>query len=174
MASQLNLVFICTYNAGRSQMAEAFARDLGRGRLEAASVGTEPAAALNFKTLQVMGEVGFDLARHYAKGFHGRISDGDYYVVMGTDVVIPEAWGGLQPCETWAIPNPKGMPLEMFRIIRDQIQEHVTDLLRRLLDTRGLSINRRTVHAFYQSESSGETDGRAETKDCGRVLGNIA
>ena len=58
------VIFVCIHNSGRSQMAEAFAKRLGAGRIEAESAGTEPGGELNPTVVQAMEEIGYDMSGH--------------------------------------------------------------------------------------------------------------
>lgn len=67
------LLFVCVENAGRSQMAEAFARHYGKGNLEAHSAGTKPASRVNPTVAAVMKEKGIDLSRNQPKMLDSKI-----------------------------------------------------------------------------------------------------
>src|SRR4051812_24711416 len=72
------VIFVCVENANRSQMAEAFARIHGAGRVEAVSAGSRPSGRINPKAVEAMREVGYDLAAHESKGldeFNGQAFD---------------------------------------------------------------------------------------------------
>ena len=62
------VLFVCVENSNRSQMAEAFARIHGAGRVEAASAGSKPSGRVNPKTVEAMKELGYDLTTHASKG----------------------------------------------------------------------------------------------------------
>jgi protein-tyrosine-phosphatase len=78
------ILFVCVENSNRSQMAEAFARIHGAGRVEAASAGSRPSGRVNPRAIAAMRELGYDLTTHVSKGldaFDGR--DVDVAVTMG-------------------------------------------------------------------------------------------
>jgi len=120
-------------NCNRSQMAEAFARIYGAGRVEACSAGCRPALTVHQKAVTAMQELGYDLGQHRPKGLSA-IPDTEY------DVVVTMGCGDQCPVlktkrrEDWAIPAPKDLPPEQFRQVRDQIRENVKELLARLCD----------------------------------------
>jgi protein-tyrosine-phosphatase len=129
----MELVFVCTYNSGRSQMAEAFARLAGGQELEVSSAGITPGREVNPKTRAVMRELGFDLSGQQPKGLAlSQNRDSNYLVVMGTDVALETGGERIEPQEIWGIPNPQGKPLEEIREIRNLIQNQVEELLERI------------------------------------------
>jgi protein-tyrosine-phosphatase len=123
------LLFVCVENSNRSQMAEAFARLHGAGRVEAYSAGSRPSGRVNPRAVALMAEVGYDLTRHRSKGL-ADLPAGEFEAVVGMgcgDEGCP-----LVPAkrhEEWGIPDPKGMPPEQYREVRDLIEEKVKDLL---------------------------------------------
>lgn len=79
-----NVLFVCIENACRSQMAEAWARHLGRGRLNAFSAGSRPAGRVNPRAIEVMKERGLDLNGQQSKGFDALPAlTWDYVITMG-------------------------------------------------------------------------------------------
>lgn len=125
------VVFVCNENCNRSQMAEAFARRYGAGRVEAFSVGLHPAQAVHAKALTTMEELGYDLHEHSPKGL-AELSDIEYdvAVTMGCDVEHPDLKARRN--EDWNIPVPKELPIEQFRAVRDEIGKKVQQLIDRL------------------------------------------
>jgi protein-tyrosine-phosphatase len=125
-------LFVCVENSNRSQLAEAFARLHGGGRVEAHSAGSRPSGRVNPRAVELMAEVGYDLTRHHSKGL-GELPAGEFDVVVGMgcgDEGCP-----LVPArrrEEWGIPDPKEMPPEQYRQVRDRIEAKVKDLLARL------------------------------------------
>lgn len=124
----LRVAFLCVQNANRSQMAEAWARLLGGGRIEVHSAGTQPGGLVHPKAIAAMAEVGYDLSSHVPK----RVRDlplvrFDAVASMGyrdTAPSIPAVWR-----ETWAIPDPQHLPQEPFRAVRNLIGWRVHDML---------------------------------------------
>jgi protein-tyrosine-phosphatase len=123
------VLFVCVENANRSQMAEAFAHLHGGGRVEAYSAGSRPSGRVNPRAIAAMRELGYDLTRHSSKAVaEFRRVDFDVVVGMGCgDEACP-----LVPAkrrEEWGIPDPKEMPPERFREVRDLIECKVKELL---------------------------------------------
>jgi protein-tyrosine-phosphatase len=122
------IVFICVENSNRSQMAEAFARMFGEGRVEAYSAGSRPSGRVHPKAIVAMREIGYDLERHRSKGLW-ELPDVhfDVAVTMGCGDECPALRAKRR--EDWNIPCPKAMLPEQFRTVRDQIGEKVKALL---------------------------------------------
>lgn len=128
------VLFVCVENSNRSQMAEAFARMHGAGRVEAASAGSGPSGRVNPKAVEAMRELGYDLTTHASKGleqFNGRPVD--VAVTMGCGDACPHVQAGRRI--DWAIPDPRDMSPEEFRGVRDLIGRKVKELLATLADT---------------------------------------
>jgi len=122
------VLFVCVENSNRSQMAEAFARIHGDGRVEAASAGSKPSGRVNPKAVEAMKELGYDLTAHASKGldeFNGR--EVDVAVTMGCGDECPLVRASRR--EDWQIPDPRDMTPEQFRGVRDLIEQKVKDLL---------------------------------------------
>jgi protein-tyrosine-phosphatase len=122
------ILFVCTENANRSQMAEAFARIHGAGKVEANSAGSRPSGKVNPKAVEAMKELGYDLTSHSSKGleqFNGQ--DIDVAVTMGCGDECPLVLAKQR--EEWQIPDPKELPPEQFRAVRDLIEHKVKELL---------------------------------------------
>ena len=126
------ILFVCVHNAGRSQMAEAFLRNLADGRVEAQSAGTVPGERVNPIAAQVMAERGISLAAHAPKMLTQELVDwADRVITMGCgiDESCPVA---ITEVGDWGLPDPSGQPLAVVRDIRDQIEERVSLLLSEL------------------------------------------
>jgi protein-tyrosine-phosphatase len=108
------VLFICVENCNRSQMAEAFARMYGAGRVEACSAGCLPAECVHPKAVVAMRELGYDLARHRPKSL-GDLPDVEFdiAVTMGCGDRCPNFRAKVR--EDWGVPCPKEMPPEQFR-----------------------------------------------------------
>ena len=124
----MRILFVCIENSGRSQMAEAFARRLGGGRVEAFSAGSRPSGTVHPKTLALMREIGYDLGGHRSKGL-GEVPQGpyDFVITMGCGDACP--WIPARNHIEWDIPDPKNLPDDEFRKVRDQIAAKVEDLI---------------------------------------------
>lgn len=122
------VLFVCVENSNRSQMAEAFARLHGGDRVEAHSAGSRPSGRINPRAVQFMREVGCDLSEHESKSldqFNGTAID--VAVTMGCGDACPLVRAGRR--EEWNIPDPKELPDEEFRKVRDLIEQKVQELL---------------------------------------------
>ncbi len=127
------LLFVCVENAGRSQMAEAFANHYGKERVIASSAGTVPAEHVNPTVVSVMREKGLDISRNRpAKLDFEKAKRADMIITMGCSVeeVCPAPL--LKNSFDWALPDPKGQPVEKVREIRDEIERRVQRLLSEL------------------------------------------
>jgi arsenate reductase len=125
------ILFVCVENSNRSQMAEAFARLHGGDRVEAYSAGSRPCGRINPRAVQFMREIGYELNVHESKSlarFNG--TEMDVAVTMGCGDACPLVRAGR--LEEWNIPDPKELPDEEFRAIRDLIERKVQELLARL------------------------------------------
>ena len=123
------VLFVCTENANRSQMAEAFARMHGGGRVEAYSAGSRPSGRVNPRAVEFMREVGYDLTTHRSKGLT-ELPAGEFEAVIGMGC-------GDEGCplvrarrhEDWDISDPKDLSADQYRAVRDRIERKVKELL---------------------------------------------
>ncbi|MDG7008558.1 MAG: arsenate reductase ArsC [Nitrososphaerota archaeon] len=128
--NQVRVLFVCVENAGRSQMAEAFA--LRRG-LKAASAGTVPAGLVNPMVVAAMAEKAFSIAASKPKMLTTEmIEQADIVVTMGCSVeeVCPRPMLAKMQRKLidWSLEDPKGKSLPEVRRIRDEIERLVEDL----------------------------------------------
>jgi protein-tyrosine-phosphatase len=122
------VIFVCVENSNRSQMAEAFARIHGGDRVEAVSAGSRPSGRINPKAVDAMREVGYDLTTHASKGlddFNGNPFDAAVTMGCGDECPLVIARTRVD----WQIPDPKEMPPDQFRQVRDLIERKVKELL---------------------------------------------
>lgn len=122
------IIFVCIENSNRSQIAEAFARIYGGDRVEAFSAGSRMSGRVNPKAVEAMKEVGYDLTTHESKGldeFSGQ--EFDAAVTMGCGDECPLVLAKQRV--DWQIPDPKDMPPEQFREVRNLIGQKVQELL---------------------------------------------
>jgi len=127
-----SILFVCVHNAGRSQMAAAFAEKCG---LKAGSAGTVPASEVNPTVVQAMKEKGFDLSRQRPQMLtNDMINDASLVVTMGCSVeeVCPRPMLAKMQKKLvdWDLQDPKGKPIEDVRRIRDEIEKRVMELSR--------------------------------------------
>lgn len=126
------ILFVCVENAGRSQMAEAFARQLAPTGVQVFSAGSRPAASVSPAVVEAMRERGVDLSGKVPRGLDTLAAERfDVVVGMGCGDACPVVHPGARSI-AWEIPDPKGQPLERVRKIRDQIEGKVRELLSEL------------------------------------------
>ena len=124
------ILFVCVENAGRSQMAEAFARLYGDGKIEASSAGTMPANEVNPMVVHVMREKRIDLSGNKPKLTNGQIvREADTIIVMGCNAQGFCPAPLLNRVVDWGIYDPKGKSIERVREIRDEIEKRVKRLI---------------------------------------------
>ena len=125
------VLFVCVENSNRSQMAEAFARLHGGDWIEAQSAGSRPSGRISPRAIQAMREIGYDLSQHRSKSL-AEIPDVEFDVVvtMGCGDECP--WVRAKRHEAWDIRDPREMPPDQFRAVRDLIAEKVRALLAEL------------------------------------------
>lgn len=125
------ILFLCIHNAGRSQMAAGFAREIGAGRVDIYSGGSEPADTVNPVAVGAMAEVGIDIAGFTPQRFTDELLHKvDVVVTMGCGDTCPFIPG--KRYVDWPLDDPKGRPIEEVRRIRDEIRSRVEDLLAQL------------------------------------------
>jgi protein-tyrosine-phosphatase len=128
--SKKKLLFVCVENSNRSQMSQAFAKILGGDKVEAYSAGSKPSGIVNPKAIASMAELGYDLSTHDSKSLDD-IPDIEY------DAVVTMGCGDACPFVKakhridWQIPDPKHMPPEEFRKVRDYIKSQISGLLQK-------------------------------------------
>jgi arsenate reductase (thioredoxin) len=124
------ILFVCVENAGRSQMAEAFAKKYGSDKIEASSAGNKPSEAVNPVVVEAMKEAGIDISANKPKQLTFQMAqDADLIVTMGCNSqgICPGPF--FKPTVDWALEDPKDKPMEKVREIRDQIEQKVKNLL---------------------------------------------
>jgi arsenate reductase (thioredoxin) len=112
-------------------MAQAFAKRLGKGFIEAESAGTQPADGINPIVRQAMAEIGYDMADQHPKVMtFDMMTSADRVVTMGCDVTSEATCPAtFTPSEDWGLDDPKNKPIEKVREIRDQIKARVETLI---------------------------------------------
>ncbi|HUA40413.1 MAG TPA: arsenate reductase ArsC [Streptosporangiaceae bacterium] len=122
------VLFICTHNAGRSQMAAALLDHDAAGRVRVTSAGSQPADQLNPAVVQAMAEVGLDISREFPKRLtNDKVQAADIVITMGCGDACP-VYPGKRYLD-WDLPDPAGLSLAEVRPIRDEIQRRVAALL---------------------------------------------
>ncbi|MEJ7786810.1 MAG: arsenate reductase ArsC [Solirubrobacteraceae bacterium] len=127
-----HMLFVCTHNAGRSQMAQALFERHAPADLRAESAGAEPARAVWPEVIAAMKEIGIDLSGRRPKRL-------DVEMQLHADWGITLGCGGTCPyvpatVEDWEVPDPAGRPIEEVRAIRDALEARVEDLLTQRID----------------------------------------
>jgi arsenate reductase (thioredoxin) len=129
----MNLLFVCIGNSCRSPMAEAFANQLGEGRVRAWSAGIFALGWIEQNTQLVMAEREISLDGQSSKSLDEVPFDQmDVVVSMGLNIVIPFPPAWLGRLVQWQIPDPMGSGLDRYRLVRDLIEIKVKDLLAEL------------------------------------------
>jgi arsenate reductase (thioredoxin) len=128
MSSVKRVLFVCIENANRSQMAEAFARILGGDAVEAYSAGSRPSGTVNPRAIEAMRELGYDLSAHGSKSLDELPEVAfDFVATMGCGDACPLVRARQRA--DWAIPDPKHLPPDEFRVVRDMIRDKVQTTL---------------------------------------------
>jgi protein-tyrosine-phosphatase len=123
-----SVLFVCVHNAGRSQMAAGFLRELAGDRVEVLSAGTQPKNEINPMAIQAMAELGIDIAEQQPKVLtEEAVKASDYVITMGCGDQCP--WFPGKIYLDWVLDDPAGLGVEAVRPIRDKIQELVTALV---------------------------------------------
>lgn len=132
MRNKPTVLFVCVHNAGRSQMAAGFLRELGKDRVEVLSAGSAPKGSINPVAVAAMAEVGIDIANNSPKVLTPEaVQASDVVITMGCGDVCPFYPG--KRYEDWVLDDPAGQGIESVRIIRDEIKGRIEALLRELL-----------------------------------------
>lgn len=127
-----NILFLCVHNAGRSQMAAGFAREIGGDKIKVWSGGSEPASQINKIAIQAMNEIGIDISGQIpAKWSDSDIAQADVVITMGCGDTCPFVAG--KRYEDWQLNDPAGQDIDAVRIIRDDIRQRVAALIDSLI-----------------------------------------
>jgi arsenate reductase (thioredoxin) len=132
MADVPEVLFMCTHNAGRSQMAAALLAREGGGAVRVTSAGSEPTSQVNPAVAAVMAEIGVDISREVPKPLAaGQAEAADIVISMGCGDACPVFPG--KRYLTWELPDPAGLSVEQVWPIRDDIAARVRALLKGLV-----------------------------------------
>lgn len=127
-----SVMFVCVHNAGRSQMAAAYARVLSRGRVEVRSAGSAPADSLNPAVVAALAEDGIDISAERPKILTPEaVEASDVVITMGCGDTCP-FFPGTRYLD-WELEDPAGRSLEEVRPIREEIKARVGALVDELL-----------------------------------------
>lgn len=126
--SKPSVLFVCVHNAGRSQMAAGWLRQLAGDSVEVCSAGSEPKDQINPVAVEAMREVGIDITGNVPQKL-------EYDVAKGSDVIVTMGCGDACPVfpgkryEDWELTDPAGQPIEVVRQVRDEIRSRVEKLV---------------------------------------------
>ena len=127
-----SVLFVCVHNAGRSQMAAGFLRDIAGDRIEVRSAGSMPADQINPTAVEAMQELGIDITAEQPKVLTTE-------AVQASDVVITMGCGDACPFfpgkryEDWKLDDPAGQGIDAVRPIRDDIRARIEQLVSELV-----------------------------------------
>jgi protein-tyrosine-phosphatase len=130
MVNMKKVLFVCVENAGRSQIAEAFANKYSGDKFNFSSAGGKPAEKVNPVVVEVMKEKGIDISANKPKLLTAKMAmEADLVITMGCSAqgVCPGPF--FVPTMDWPLEDPKGKPIEKVREIRDNIEERVKQLI---------------------------------------------
>ena len=132
MTERPEVLFLCVHNAGRSQMAAAFARELAGDKILVHSAGSAPGEHLNPAVVEAMGERGIDISHEAPQKLTDEMGrHADVIVTMGCGDACP-VYPGKRYLD-WELTDPAGKGVEEVREIRDDIEGRVRDLIAELL-----------------------------------------
>ena len=127
----MNVLFVCVANGGRSVMAEHLFRRAAGDRHSARSAGSEPGSAAHPEVVEALAEIGIDASGHVPHQLDAAdLAWADLAVSTCSEEVCPVTPGVRRI--SWVFPDPKGLPLEQVRPIRDEIEQSVGQLAREL------------------------------------------
>ena len=134
MSDKPTVLFVCVHNAGRSQMAAGYLRELGGDRVEVLSAGSAPKDEINPVAVEAMAEQGIDIAGNTPKVLTTEaVKDSDVVITMGCGDACPIFPG--KRYEDWELTDPAGQPIDVVREVRDDIRGRVEALLQSLTTT---------------------------------------
>jgi len=126
-----HVLFVCLHNAGRSQMSAALFERAAQGRHSASSAGTTPAERVHPEVVEVMREVGMEVAGRVPRSLTRELAEqADVVVTMGCGDECP--YIPARRYIDWDLPDPKGRPLDEVRTTRDDIARRVAELVAEL------------------------------------------
>ena len=129
--SKPSALFVCVHNAGRSQMAAGFLRELSGGAVEVRSAGSMPARMINPTAVDAMLERGIDIRAEQPKVLTDEaVQASDVVITMGCGDACPYYPG--KDYQDWELDDPAGQGIDAVRPIRDEIERRVRGLLAQL------------------------------------------
>ena len=148
------VLFLCTGNSCRSQMAEGFLRSLAGDRFDVVSAGTEP-VPVNPGAIEAMSEVGIDISNHESKAVKAFLGDHFAYVITVCDRASERCpiFPGVVKRLEWNFPDPAavtGPEVERRRVFQ-QVRDQIADRIRDFLETEGSSVSRAGIDAYRRT-----------------------
>ncbi|WP_165063302.1 arsenate reductase ArsC [Marisediminicola senii] len=135
MTDKPTVLFVCIHNAGRSQMAAGYMRELSGGAVEVRSGGSEPGDQINPMAIEVMAEEGIDISQAIPQLMTTeQVRDSDVVITMGCGDVCPIFPG--KRYEDWELVDPKDKSADEVRPIRDDIKSRIEKLLAELIPAK--------------------------------------
>jgi arsenate reductase len=125
------VLFVCVHNAGRSQMAAGYLQALAGDRVDVRSAGSEPGERINAMAVAVMAEEGIDIAGNTPSILTvDDVRESDVVITMGCGDACPIFPG--KRYEDWQLDDPAGQPIDVVRVIRDDIKARIRGLIAEL------------------------------------------
>jgi arsenate reductase len=127
----MNVLFVCVANSGRSVMAERLFRQAAQGRHQARSAGSEPGTAPHPQVVEALREIGIDAAEHVPRKLDPELLEWAEVAVSTCSEEVCPVTPGVRRI-SWVFEDPKNVPLERVREIRNEIKESVEQLVHEL------------------------------------------
>ncbi len=132
MSDKPTVLFVCVHNAGRSQMAAGYLKELSKGEVEVRSAGSEPKDQINPVAVAAMAEEGIDITGNVPKILTPEaVQESDVVITMGCGDTCPIFPG--KRYEDWDLADPAGKDIETVRAVRDDIKHRIQQLLSEML-----------------------------------------
>lgn len=132
MSDGPSVLFVCIHNAGRSQMAAGYLRELSGGAVEVRSGGSEPGEQINPVAILAMAEEGIDISQAVPQLMTTeQVRQSDVVITMGCGDVCPIFPG--KRYQDWELTDPRGKTIDEVRLIRDEIKTRIEKLLSELV-----------------------------------------
>lgn len=127
------VMFVCKRNSCRSQMAEGFAKTLGKGKIEVTSSGLE-SSRVHPTAIQVMDDIGIDISDQTSDPLSDFNAENYDAVISlcGCGVNLPQDWVLREVFEDWELEDPDGKSIETFHRVRDEIKGKIEELINKL------------------------------------------
>lgn len=139
MTARPSVVFVCVHNAGRSQMAAGWLRELAGDRIEVRSAGSAPADSINPAAVEAIAEVGIEISHQKPKILTPEsVQASGVVITMGCGDACPYYPG--KRYEDWKLEDPAGKGVAEVRSVRDEIRTRIEELIGSLLSREPLDI----------------------------------